>query len=1229
MSNQGRCCGGRCHVAQPVELNRREFLARVAAGSAAISMAGDMTWAEQVRQTDHLVPPSADAVGAYPINPARLYQGASLEAVGMPVGGIGTGSIWLDGEGKLGVWQIFNNLSEPRIPDSFFAVSARTKGGRHVTRVLQTQGEGELKSIESLTFEGGHPIARLVFDDPELPVQVQLEAMNPMIPLDTANSSIPGGLFRLTATNPSESPVEVSFGATLQNAVGSGGADGIQGVRFAGYGGNRNRVVRRGNQTTISMERSADPVPTGSVKIRQTSGREVEGPEMRWVAGAPTFSEELAQSISRIADEGGLLLVEDVGPDFYRVLSRMRAAGNQMEGIATVFDDFEGKAYEGWQIDGPAFGDKPSTGTEAGQQRVAGFAGRGLVNTFQGGDGPQGTATSKVFTIHRRYLGFLIGGGNLKEQTCINLRVDGKVVRTAVGKNLETLEPVSWDLAELQGNQAVIEIVDKSSEAWGHINIDRILFSDIPPEPFLKTGTALEAAAAALKIEHESAETATSPADQAGHITEDAPEALGLVLGDWQVGDYTRLVGLDCAADGYRVLATTASGDPLLIEGPLGKGRIILAMASGLPWSVGSPLLLASRKTPLQSNERIVPGAEALGTMALSVLDANANVLHAWTESEQVVDLLEKTDSVQEEVGEATSHSGQTINAALAAPMKLQPGESRSVTFAMAWHFPNVQRFQHTGNLYSRRWSDATAVADYLADNLDALWRRTELYQQTLYQSNLPEEFLDAMATQTVILRGPTCFWSEDGYFGGFEGSYGCCPLNCTHVWNYAQTHARLFPDVGRNMRVSNFVTFLHESGETSHREHGRHGAFIDGHCACIEAAYREHQLSADDKFLRTIWPGVKKSVDWLVEKIDPNGRGVPEGHQANTYDTSVSGANTFIGSQYLSALAAAEKLALVMDDAASAERWEAIRKKGMKRQDETLFNGEYYIQIPEAQAARDYNTGCHADQLLGQWWAHQLDLGYLYPAPRVKSSLQAVMKYNFKEKFAGIEQTPRRYVPDDEGGLLMCTWPSGGRPKSFILYADEIWTGIEYSTASAMIYEGLIEEARSVVRMARSRYDGCLRDGLNSGPGGNPYNELECGKFYARALSSWSLLVACQGQIVDGPNGVLGFKPKWQPEDHRSFFSGPEGWGLFIQKRTGQTQTQCIELRHGQLRLKTLVFSVPLSVSPDFVVTVGGKPVDATLQQIDGEIRIDLLEEVVVLEGSSIEVTLPYRNGN
>jgi hypothetical protein len=293
-----------------------------------------------------------------------------------------------------------------------------------------------------------------------------------------------------------------------------------------------------------------------------------------------------------------------------------------------------------------------------------------------------------------------------------------------------------------------------------------------------------------------------------------------------------------------------------------------------------------------------------------------------------------------------------------------------------------------------------------------------------------------------------------------------------------------------------------------------------------------------------------------------------------------------------------------------------------MKNQNEKLWNGEYYIQIPEARPANDYNNGCHADQLLGQWWAHMLGLGYLYPVDRIRGALTAVMKHNFRENFVGFKQVPRRYIPDDEGGLLMCTWPHNDRPKAFIVYADEVWTGIEYAVAGAMLYEDMLEPARRIVKMARSRYDGRRRDGLNSGPGGNPYNELECGKFYARAMSSWSLLIACQGLVLEGPKGLLGFKPKWQPEDHRSFYTAAEGWGLFVQQRSSGRQTERIEVRHGRLRLKELVFELPANAAPPTAtVTVAGRPVRVTPRRDGTEVRLALEGEVTVAEGETLEV--------
>ena len=150
------------------------------------------------------------------------------------------------------------------------------------------------------------------------------------------------------------------------------------------------------------------------------------------------------------------------------------------EGGDILIADFEGKTYaEGWKVEGTAFGKAPAKGTLGGQQRVTGFEGKGLVNSFLGGDRPTGKLTSPEFTIERDYIKFLIGGGHHKGETCINLLVDGKVVLSATGPNVgdggnEFLNWENWDVKKYKGKKAVLQIVDDASGGWGHINIDQI-----------------------------------------------------------------------------------------------------------------------------------------------------------------------------------------------------------------------------------------------------------------------------------------------------------------------------------------------------------------------------------------------------------------------------------------------------------------------------------------------------------------------------------------------------------------------------------------------------------------------------------------------------------------------------------------------------------------------------------------------------------------------------------
>jgi len=148
--------------------------------------------------------------------------------------------------------------------------------------------------------------------------------------------------------------------------------------------------------------------------------------------------------------------------------SAARAAGD------VLIADFEGADYGGWRAEGDAFGRAPARGTLSGQQNVHGFLGKGLVNTFLKADGSRGKLTSPEFRIERRYINFLIGGGAHSGKTCMDLMVGGKVVRSTTGRGNEELRWATWDVGKLKGRKVRLRIVDDSTGAWGHVNVDPI-----------------------------------------------------------------------------------------------------------------------------------------------------------------------------------------------------------------------------------------------------------------------------------------------------------------------------------------------------------------------------------------------------------------------------------------------------------------------------------------------------------------------------------------------------------------------------------------------------------------------------------------------------------------------------------------------------------------------------------------------------------------------------------
>ncbi|MHC4672348.1 MAG: GH116 family glycosyl hydrolase, partial [Planctomycetota bacterium] len=401
----------------------------------------------------------------------------------------------------------------------------------------------------------------------------------------------------------------------------------------------------------------------------------------------------------------------------------------------------------------------------------------------------------------------------------------------------------------------------------------------------------------------------------------------------------------------------------------------------------------------------------------------------------------------------------------------------------------------------------------------------------------------------------------------------------------------------------------------------GRGGALAgDSQCAYILMAYREHLMSADHTFLQDNWPNIRKSLKFSIHQ-DKNSDGLIEGRQHNTYDISFYGANTMIGSLYLAALRAGEEMALKMRDDEFAQTCRNIFESGRILTVDKLFDGEYFIQKVDRQKYPkfQYNDGCLSDHLIGQGWAHQVGLGYIYPREYVLKALRSVWKYNWAPDVGPhtrVHQPEIVFADPGEPGLLLCTWPKSKHPGyQSVRYRNTVWTGIEAQVAGHMLYEGMLKEGLAIVRGIHDRYDGTKH---------NPWNQILCGDHYARAMASWGCLIGVSGFIYDGPAGKIGFAPRLNPQNFKAFFSAAEGWGSIVQQRTENKQTNRIEVKWGKLRVKTMLFELPEGLRPaTATITAADRKIEGKSIIKDNRIVIELAEPVIVNNGSAIEVVL------
>jgi uncharacterized protein (DUF608 family) len=590
------------------------------------------------------------------------------------------------------------------------------------------------------------------------------------------------------------------------------------------------------------------------------------------------------------------------------------------------------------------------------------------------------------------------------------------------------------------------------------------------------------------------------------------------------------------------------------------------------------------------------------GSMVLSAYAEDTTHSAAWDNLDALHNAFAASGKLSGPQQASSPGKGVTVDGALAKTFSLAPGAEHSVTFVLSWYIPKGSHgradrpgwyFPEVGSQYENWWANAAEVDDYVFDHFGELDGNTRLYRDSLYASNLPRYVLDRVSSNISVLKSPTTFWTKDGYFGIWEStsSKQIWMGNVKHVLHYAQGHARLFPELDRILRRQDLAS-IREEGLLPGRDGGEMGGgsknanAMDGHYGAILGMYRAHLSSTGDGFAKENWPTVKKAMDYAIQTYDPDQDGMLSGSYHNTLDCNSSGTSSWIGSLYLAALKASAELAQVAGDQATAEAYTAIVAKGRVNQNAQLWDEKlgYYVERPEfLRNTRIMGNGASVDMFLGQWWANQLGLGPIYPRERAVAALGRLFEGNLITDDGPNERPYRDFLGLGDSGWQMVVFP-GEVPKNALHYHSEVMSGFEYSMAATMLQYGMLEEGLTVIRAIYDRYDGRLRasDEVTTAPNatvfgsGSPVGEDECGDYYARALSSWSTLLALQGFSYDGPDQSIGFQPLWQPEKHRSFFTAAKGWGLFSQTRVGSKQTATIDLKYGDLDLRTITLAVP-----------------------------------------------------
>lgn len=1166
----------------------------------------------------------------------KVYEGENLKEIAFPLGGFGAGQVYIKGSGKISPWEIVNNFnSNANVSDAFFALLVNKSPNNTIAKLLQIDSTLPAPGISKVQFRGEFPFAQLKFFDFLPDLEITMECFSPFIPLDVQNSSLPLVYFKFTLENKTDETLSGTLLGSIPNLIGWDGNSEListssqtenykeHQLKYPEFEGNKNTPMSYSNYSLLLLENESSGEDKFEKKIRFTTNQFESAHSLRYTKNLEIYYRE--EIDTELSSDSNTIDIYWLGPSEQLISdSKIRKINEKVENGAYlilnggnnsifhwlyaletskprkkpwIFDNFESGEYKNWEISGDAFGEKPASGKFPNQTDITGHEGKFFVNTYNGDDRKTGKAVSKPFQINHSFLTFRIGGGNKPETLYIALIIDGKKVKFSTGNNSESLRKVIWNLSEFKGKKGYLEIVDNDQEGWGHILIDELVFTD------------------ELPLKKESIKIIKNWIPFYNFNGEIINEELSLNSNEifdnlpsfrLQISKFFKFHNLKYQ-NGTDILIKDKENAPLLILKRIGKGGILWCNGDITKWGEGLNRrdLLSTIICKITGNRYFLPKGYdpshiLWGNICFGVLvpSNKVEITPQWRNFLSYWESLSKEGHLPESESNLPAERFYTWNSSIGYKFTLSPKDKETVIFLLSWYFPNRTRnnqylwtlrplkYDHRlGNYYNNLFNSALDIAKYGIEKYEYLYSATNKFHKSLYSSSLPEVVLEAIGANIATIHSPIYIFLEDGTVGGFEGTDACCPLNCTHVYNYAQALPFLFPQLELRIRFQELVIqtdksewyiphrFIVPTSESQFKNEigGPFHHALDGELGTLLKLYREYLITGDKRTIESLLPYAVKVLRHILRYHDPEGEGIIRGEQPNTYDTHLYGSNTFIGTLYLATLKAMENI-LTEFNYPDINLIEECRKRyelGREKYIQKCWNEEYFINLYDApnvgpevyNQMNCYGPGCHSDQLLGQWWAHILNLGYLFPKEYISTTLNSIYKYNWRRNFYGHVQSPRRFAEDDEPGLLMCSWPKGGRPESPILYCDEIWTGIEYEVAGLMIAEGMWDKALEIIEGARSRYTGARK---------NPFCEIECGGHYARAMSSYALLTLASG--FHYCNRILKISPRIPSKDGKFFFSTGTSWGTFNLKKCGNKILIEIKVEYGELEVSKIL---------------------------------------------------------